>query len=120
MVKRRVIRGNPLRNPSILSKLNPHSSALKAYARATNGKQRQAREVLLRKKSGIKVSEAELKKATALLGSKAMVSAKEFRAKLKKRKEAKAAVAANMEVALKKKKEKAKANAANPRKPTKK
>ena len=114
-MRRRIIRGNPLRNPSILKKLNPHSAVLKKYARITNEKRRLARQVLIRKRSGAKVNESELKKATATLGVKA-VRAKEYRAELKKKAAAIKATAAKVQTAVKKRTEKKKANAENARK----
>lgn len=117
-MRRRVIRGNPLRNPTILKKLNPHSAMLKKAARITNAKRQQARQVLLRKRSGEKVDESDLKKANATLGLKG-TPAKVFRAQLKEKAEKRKAKLNKMKLAAEKRKEKAKANAANPRKSTK-
>ena len=114
-MKRRVIRGNPLRNRAILKKLNPHSAVLKSYARAVNAKRRAARQVLLRKRSGAKVAEAELKKAQAVLGLKG-TSAKEFRKELKQKVAKTKATLEKIEAAKQKRSEEAKARAANPRK----
>ena len=119
LVKRRVIRGNPLRKPSLLKKLNPLSAAIKKHARSENERRRAARQVLLRKRSGEKVSDADAKKAVAALGLKG-TSAKQFRANIRKKAVANQEAKQKIAEAIKKRSEKAKANAANQRKPTKK
>jgi len=119
VVNRRLIRGNPLRKPDLLKKLNPHSAALKKYARIVNSKRRDARALLLRKRLGAQVSEADLKKAYATLGIKP-VQAKAVRALMKKKSAATKATAEKIAAAAKKRAERAKANAENPRKSTKK
>jgi large subunit ribosomal protein L4e len=64
------IKKNPLKNPAVMARLNPHALILKKYARLSNEKNRVAREVLKQKRSGVKVSAADLTKATKTLGLK--------------------------------------------------
>jgi len=61
---------NPLKNARLLKRMNPYAPILKKYARLTNEKNRAARAVLLKKRTGQKVDAKEMEKATKTLGLK--------------------------------------------------
>jgi len=69
-IVRSKVKKNPLNNPIVMRKLNPYAAVLKKYARVTNERRKNAREVLRKKRLGQKVDEKELKKAALALGIK--------------------------------------------------
>lgn len=81
------VKRNPLANPAALRKLNPHAPIIKKYARLNNEQRRAAREVLRRKRSGVKVDAKEVQKATAVLGLKNRTY-KAFKSEIEKKKTA--------------------------------
>jgi len=85
-VNRRKIKRNPLKNPVVMKKLNPYAAVLKKYARTTNERRRVARQVLLKKRSGEKVDEKDLKKAALTLGIK-LRKYKDYKAEIQKKRE---------------------------------
>jgi len=101
------VKRNPLANPAALRKLNPYAPILKKYARITNERRREAREVLRRKRAGEKVDAKALQAATATLGIK-LRTFKAYKSEVQKKKDAvtalrkKIADAAAKRVAVKK------------------
>jgi len=67
-VVRNRIKRNPLKNPRVMSRLNPLAAVVKKRARLVNERNRAARAVLIKKRSGAKVSAEELAAATKTLG----------------------------------------------------
>jgi len=90
-VTRKIKKRNPLNNPLIMKRLNPYATVLKKYAKLTNERRREAREVLRQKRAGKKVDEKTMKKATRVLGLK-LRKFKEYKDEIAKKKAALAAL----------------------------
>lgn len=82
---RRGVKKNPLKNATVLRRLNPHSLVLKTQERANNERRRRAREIIKKQKSGEKVDPKLVKKAATVLGLK-LQKYKEFKAEKAKAK----------------------------------
>jgi large subunit ribosomal protein L4e len=113
------IKRNPLRNPAVMRRLNPHAAILKKYARLSNEQNRAAREVLRRKRVGEKVDAKELQKAALTLGLK-LRKFKEFKAEGLKKKATLAAARKKFAEAREKRLSAKKAKATTPSKKAKK
>jgi len=87
IIKRKVVKRNPLKNPLIMAKLNPYSEVLRKYARINNERRRAARELVLKKRRGEKIDEKSLKKAALTLGLK-IRKHKEYKSEIQKKKSA--------------------------------
>ena len=59
---------NPLKNPLVMRRLNPHSYVLKTQARANNVRRQKAKDLVRRHKAGEKVDAKLIQKARNLLG----------------------------------------------------
>lgn len=70
-----------------MKKLNPYALVVKKYARLTNVRRKNARDVISKKRRGEKVSEKELAKAAGILGIK-LRTYKEYKAEKAQKKEA--------------------------------
>jgi len=83
VVRRRVLKTNPLKNRVALKRLNPYAVLVKKFAKKSVQQKRWAREVLDKKKQGKKVTDDELKKASKILGP--IKKSKDIRAERKAR-----------------------------------
>lgn len=122
IIRTRVVRSvqkkNPLKNASVMKKLNPYASILKKYASLTCKRRTEARRVLKARREGKKVSDVELKKAAKVLNLTIRKHAdykKELKSKAKRQEEVQQKVAA----AKAKRSEAKKAKAVTPKSPKK-